>query len=295
MAKTLATSAEETTPSLDGLIAEVSGIVTPPVVCARLYELIQSDESTAWEIGELVSVDPNLTARLLKIVNSAFFGFPGKVDSIARAVTILGTQELYNLVLAISAVRAFSRLGAGLVPLDIYWRHSVLTGVLARNLARAGGAPHAERSFVAGLLHDIGSPVIYTQLPALVANVTVRDELALCAVERELLEFTHADVGARLLESWQLPDEIANTIRTHHDNFSPPLEVAPDALKLAERLANTVPSYAFFPLAEGADPEPLDEALMHGLGEFSTEPVESVLAAALEDTEGLLKSLFGQM
>ncbi len=280
-------------PSLEELITDVRGIVTPPIICARLYGLIQSERSTVQEIGELVSVEPNLTARLLKIVNSAFFGLNGRVQSVARAVTILGTQELYNIALAISAVRAFSRLGAGLVPLERYWRHSVLTGVLARNLARKGGLPQPERSFVAGLLHDVGSPAIFTRVPHLAHTIDVSNEQALHAAEQTLLGYTHADVGARLLESWQLPIEISEAIASHHEPFAAQGVTEPEVLKLAEALANAAPDFAFFAVGEKPGPTGPAELLIDRTRTVVGDDPEVILAEGIRDTGNLLDSLLG--
>ena len=146
------------------LVADVSGLVSPPTVCAKIFEVIRSPHASAQEIGETVRLDANLAARLLKIVNSSYYGFPSRIDTVSRAVTILGLRDLSNLVLAISAVRSFSRLRTGLVPMEVFWKHSILSAAIARQLAKLTGEGEPERLFVCGLLHDIGSLIIYAQL-----------------------------------------------------------------------------------------------------------------------------------
>ena len=102
----------------------------------KLFELVRSTRASADEIASVVALDPNITARLLRIVNSSFLGFPSQIDTVARAVTILGIRDLYNLVLAISAVRSFAKVGDGLVRMEVFWQHSVFCGLLARQAAR---------------------------------------------------------------------------------------------------------------------------------------------------------------
>ena len=131
----------------------------------RAIDLINDPDASAAEIGDVISEDPALTARLLKIVNSAFYGFPSRIETVSRAITIVGTLELLDLILAASVVKAFSGIPSELVDMDQFWEHSLYTGVTARVLAGRHRAPDTERYFVAGLLHDIGALVLYRQLP----------------------------------------------------------------------------------------------------------------------------------
>ena len=123
-------------PDEQQLLDDLSGLVTPPQVCVKLFELVRSTRASADEIASVVALDPNITARLLRIVNSSFLGFPSQIDTVARAVTILRVRDLYNLVLAISAVRSFAKVGDGLVRMEVFWQHSVFCGLLARQAAR---------------------------------------------------------------------------------------------------------------------------------------------------------------
>ncbi|MFK7888892.1 MAG: HDOD domain-containing protein, partial [Gammaproteobacteria bacterium] len=158
-------------PTLEQIVGDVSALITPPTVCVKMYDLVRSEKATAADIGQVVAMDPNLTGRLLKIVNSAYFGFSARIDTIERAVNVIGVRDLYNLVLAITAVRSFSGLNSGLISMDVFWRHSVMCGLTARELAKTLGTPNPERFFVAGLLHDIGILVMYSQLDGHVADM----------------------------------------------------------------------------------------------------------------------------
>ena len=206
-------------PGESQLLEDLSGLVSPPKVCVKLYELVQSARASADDIAGVVSLDPNLTGRLLRIVNSPFYGFPAQIETVTRAVTILGVRELYNLVLAISAVRSFAKVGDGLVRMETFWAHSVFGALLARQLAKHFRVSDPDRLFVAGLLHDIGTCVIYSQIPYLaeqMRNALQVGEAALFDAESEYLGYTHASVGARILEEWQLPAALRDAVLNHH-------------------------------------------------------------------------------
>jgi HD-like signal output (HDOD) protein len=127
------------------LIGDVSFLVSPPDVCIKVFGLLESGQASAQEIGDVISHDPSLTARLLQLVNSSFFNFARRVDTVSRAITVLGTRELYSLVLAVSAIKSFSRLPVTLVNIDTFWRHGIFTGLLAREIARKIRILHPER------------------------------------------------------------------------------------------------------------------------------------------------------
>lgn len=288
--RTIASDLERGSADEARLVADVSGLVSPPTVCVKMFELVQSAQASADEIGDVVASDPNLTARLLRIVNSSFYGFPSRIDSISRAITILGTSDLYNLALAISAVRSFSNVGAGLVRMEALWSHSIFCALVARHLAKHRGLPDADRLFVAGLLHDIGISVIYRQLPNVaprMRSVAQAGEAALWAAELEQFGFSHASVGARLLEAWQLPVALREAIRHHHDpGAAPSARIEAALVHLADVLANRSETGAFWanptstPEVDGAvwdalgtEPESLD--VKQVLGDASAEFAET--------------------
>ncbi|HHJ12981.1 MAG TPA: HDOD domain-containing protein [Gammaproteobacteria bacterium] len=201
------------------LLEDVEGLVSPPDVCLKMFELIQSPTSGADDIAGLVSVDPNLTTRVLRLANSAFYRFRRKIDTVSRAVTVIGTAELYQLVLSISAVKSFSGIANELVRMETFWRHSVYTGLMARALAIRANVLHPERLFVAGMMHDIGALVLYHQRPHVMQELLLiadGDEQLLYTAEMDRFGFSHATVAARLMENWQLPDELIDAIAWHH-------------------------------------------------------------------------------
>lgn len=190
-----------------------------PSVVMRAMELLDSPTTSASDIGDIIAEDPALTARLLRIVNSAFYGFPSRIETISRAITIVGTLELTDLILGSSAIQAFYRIPNELVDMEKFWEHSLYAGVIARILARYLRAPNTERCFVMGLLHDVGSLVLYRQKPDLsrqALELATGRALPLQEAEREVFGFDHQDVGAELMRAWNLPDSFVESARHHH-------------------------------------------------------------------------------
>ncbi|PLX63066.1 HDOD domain-containing protein [Sedimenticola selenatireducens] len=201
------------------LIREAGDLVSLPKVCVRINQLVDDPTSSAQEIGQVISQDTALTARLLKIVNSAFYGFPGRIDTIARAITIIGTKELRDLALMTAACGMFTGIPPNLINMERFWHSSLACGVLARRLSKSCQVLHPDRLFVMGVLHDIGRLVMFQQRPIESRDILLiskgRDDL-IVAAEREVLGFTHGEVGFELASDWQLPSPISSAIRWHH-------------------------------------------------------------------------------
>lgn len=202
------------------LVRSVSTIASLPSIYNRLSEVISHPLSSSKDIGGVVSEDPGLTARVLKLVNSAFYAFPTRVDTITRAITIVGTQQLCDLALATSVIKAFQNVPQDLVDMDSFWKHSLACGVAARAIAGLRRENNVERFFVAGMLHDIGLPILFMKAPEearrLLEHSKTNGEL-LYAAEAKLFGFTHADVGNRLLMMWNLPDSLQEAVGFHHN------------------------------------------------------------------------------
>lgn len=253
---------ETESPTLEQVVSDVSALITPPTVCVKMHELVRSEKATAADIGEVVAMDPNLTGRLLKIVNSAYFGFSSSIDTIERAVTAIGMRDLYNLALAITAVRSFSGLNSGLVSMEVFWRHSVMCGLTARELAKSLGTSNPERFFVAGLLHDIGILVMYAKLDKHVVDVREAlngGEQTLHAAELERFGFSHACVGAEVLAQWRLPESLLCGVRLHHTpTYAQPTSHEAALIYLADRLSNQSNDHSLSPEADTANDDHSD-------------------------------------
>ena len=186
----------------------------------QFKEAIDDPESSFEEIGEIIGNDPGLTARLLKIVNSAFFGFPSKVETISHAVGIIGREQLNDLVISTVVMAQFKDIPQSLIDMRSFWKHSIACGLSARIIASQKRESNPERFFVAGLLHDIGLIVICNKLPSLFLNTALRSKSnkeTFHKAEIEEMGFNHADVGGFLLKTWELPKVFEEAVKFHHN------------------------------------------------------------------------------
>ncbi len=194
-------------------------LVSLPEVCIQVQLLTESTNTTAADIAEVVGKDTALTIRLLKLVNSAFFGIPRQIDTVTRAVNLIGVRELRNLTLAASAAEVFAGVPSDLIDMAAFWQHSVYTGLIGRNLATHCNVLHSERLFTAGLLHDVGRLLMLMKVPHDVTNVEAMrasSDKDVCELENEVLGFSHAEVGEALLRHWNLPDNLCVSVLYHH-------------------------------------------------------------------------------
>ncbi|MCP4980585.1 MAG: HDOD domain-containing protein [Gammaproteobacteria bacterium] len=206
---------------LETLIKQAGELPSLPEVYIRVTELLETENSTSIKIGEAVQSDPALTARILKLINSAFYGLQNPVTSISQAVTLLGRQQLKQVLVGTVLASVFKGFDITKFPLRDFWQHSIKTAIIGRQLAmqNARVIDH-EAFFTAGLLHDIGwlviakvNPGSYLQIGAIASD----ENKEVVQVEYEKLGVTHIDVGVALLEKWGLPGLIIECIRKHHD------------------------------------------------------------------------------
>lgn len=203
----------------EDLVKGVVKLISLPEIYIRVTQVLEDDNHSARQLGDIISHDPALTARILRIVNSAYYSLATKIELVSRAVSVIGEDDLRNLVLATSAVDTFKRIPNQLVDIDLFWRHSVHTGIVSRLLSKHCNILHGERLFVAGMLHDIGKLVLYFKEPELSQQVLLRaaeTDGQLFNAEREIIGFTHGDVGAALIEAWKLSDTLKEVIAFHH-------------------------------------------------------------------------------
>jgi putative nucleotidyltransferase with HDIG domain len=222
-------------------------LLSLPEVCLRIQQLADDPYADISEFAQLVAQDPALTTRLLKLVNSAYFGCSGRVDTISRAVNLVGIAELRNITLAMAALEVFGGFEHEHFDLLGYWRHSVYTALTARCLARRAGVLHAERLFTAGLLHDIGRLLIFNLLPESAARIRQRTDQGMdaCEAERAELGFDHAEAGSALLELWRLPKELCITVALHHaPETAPAARLETAAVHIANQIARQVEALA---------------------------------------------------
>ena len=209
--------ARVSTPQL--LVDSVLHLVSLPDIYLRLQETIDDPLHSREQVAEIIAYDPALSARVLRISNSSYYGFAREIETVSSAVGLIGELELRNLVLATTVIGAMTALDNKGVDIDDFWLHSLRCGITARLLARSVSDCDPEILFLAGILHDLGILVIYQQEVALAAAVNrhmteqhqLRDQ-----AEREILGFDHAEVGALLIKAWDLPEELSELTRCHH-------------------------------------------------------------------------------
>ena len=204
---------------LASLLDEDVALVSLPHIFTEINRVISDPRSSAVHVADVISKDPNLTARLLRIVNSAFYGFPSKIDTISRAVTVLGSKELSTLALGTSVLNIFNDIPADLVDMKSFWEHSVACGAAARMIGSYKNIASTERLFVAGLLHDIGRIIIYKNLPSEGREMLLYSQQTDCllrSAELEVLGFDHSQIGAMLMQKWKLPVILEQALGYHH-------------------------------------------------------------------------------
>jgi len=201
------------------LVKGVVNLISLPEIYMRVSQVLEDPNHNAKQLGDIICHDPALTARILRIVNSAYYSLAVKVELVSRAVSVVGEDDLRNLILATSAVEAFKRIPNQLLDIDLFWRHSVHTGIIARLLSRHCNILHGERLFIAGMLHDIGKLVLYYKEPELSQEVLLEaadSDGLLYAAEKRVIGFTHADVGGALMDAWKLSDTLKDVVTYHH-------------------------------------------------------------------------------
>jgi HD-like signal output (HDOD) protein len=203
----------------------------------RIKELIDNESSTIDDISDVILVDPALAGTILKLANSSFFNYPGKIDTISKAVLVLGITEVYNLVIAYSATQAFKEISAEQSYLDDFWERSVDCALLIKFLGCRLNLPNAERLFILGLLHNLGEFVIKQVTPEKVEQCCSDDISHLpWYKQQDILGFTYGECGAELLKLWQLPYSLVAPIRNQDEADFSQVSTESHLLYIAKRI-----------------------------------------------------------
>lgn len=270
------------------LVNEMGTIPSLPNIYHQLNEAINDPSSSSSTIGDVISNDSGLSARLLKIANSALYNFPTPIDTISQAVTVIGIEQLRDLALGTSVIELFEGIADDFVSMQSFWCHSISCGIAARVLATYRRESNVERYFVAGLLHDIGRLVMYLKVPDQARDILIQcknKSQLLYVAEREVLGFDHSEVGAVLLDLWKLPANLIESVAHHHSPqrcVKYPIEAS--IVHVANILANA--------MQQGSSGEryvpPLSEYAWNQLG---ISP--SVLAPTLIEVDRQFKDVIG--
>jgi HD-like signal output (HDOD) protein len=204
----------------ESLIDKFKKIRTLPHIVTRLVQLVNDEESTLQDFEEVIRLDPALVARLLTLVNSSYFGLTRKVDSISRAVALLGMKNLHNIAVT-DAIQGMLRSSAGSTEFSPQrlWLHSAASGICCKMIAERIFSINGDDAYLCGILHDIG---LIVEMEADQENfLRMIDQLApdgpsITEVEQKLFHTDHGEIGFILSKQWRIPDAIAEAIHDHH-------------------------------------------------------------------------------
>ena len=238
-------------------VAERVNLPVMPEVAVQLERVTGDPTSSASKVADVIALDPSLSTILLHVVNSAFYNFPQKIDSIPRAVSIVGTSQLHALALGRMVLNMANEIPPRNFDMDVYWEHCISAGVLARELAILTGAKNPERHFLAGLLHDIGKLALASALPRHQAALNaMRRHSVVHEAESAVLGFTHARFGALILRKWDIPYQIVEAVANHHHPEKAKHPEGARILHVADILARAlVVTSRDVPLVPPVDPE----------------------------------------
>ncbi len=226
------------------VLGRLSHLAMLPDVAVRVLALAADPNVTMARMAEVISVSPELTSRILRIVNSAFYGFPGHIRSIERATILLGLESVKNVTIAASLTRAFvgRPVSATFSPRDL-WTHSLAVAAASRLVALEMDRGLAEEAFLAGLMHDIGLTAALQsdrqKVVAVLAKMEADPSANILDVEEQIFGATHQDFGAALLHVWTLPAVFSQVTASHHCPFDLPVtqRTLPMIVYVGDRLA----------------------------------------------------------
>jgi HD-like signal output (HDOD) protein len=223
--------------AVNNAIREISHIATLPEITMKIIQLVEDPHSTAQDLHQVISKDPALCTRILKVVNSAFYGLPGQIGSINRAIVLLGLNAVKNIAIAASLAKLFrgGSLSQGFSAKDL-WMHSIAVGTANKMLADTLKLALADEAFLAGLIHDVGIMVMLqydrNKLIEVIDKTCVNgadNPIDMMEVEQAVFGATHQDFGMGLCEKWKFPRSFAFVTGYHHR----PLELQPEHRTLA--------------------------------------------------------------
>lgn len=273
-------------PSPAEIVARNSTLATLPQSYGQIVEALNDPNSSAAYVAETISHDSSLSARLLRLVNSPFYGFSQRIDSLDRAVALVGSSQLSTLALGVSVFSLFQGVPRTVYSLQEYCRHSVACGIVARTLAGYRPRVNRERMFALGLLHDIGRLLFCLQHPehCLAAIETSRQEgTPLHEVERTLFGWDHSSISRELLTLWRLPESLSRGVGEHH----PPLSAEASEESLLLHVSDVLAHALALNEAASVRVPPIDAESWGQL-----ELGANVIAAVMQTAEPLIDDTF---
>lgn len=206
--------------SMESIVEAVNDLPAFPHVVVKVMELSEDPDATAQDISNVLNQDQAMTARVLKLANSAFYGFPRRIGTVSDAIIYLGFKTIRSIVMAVSVSDILSREIEGYaLEHGELWKHSQCSAIAARLTARKAKFGLLDLAYTAALLHDIGKVILNNFMKEAYHEVVARvsgENTSFIETENEILDFNHAMVGARVAEKWNLPPELVEAIAMHH-------------------------------------------------------------------------------
>lgn len=219
-------------PDVAGDLSRIRELPTLPAILGKILSTAADPDASAIDLGQHIAADVSLSATLLKLVNSSYYGFYRQIKTVTQAIVVLGFLEVRNLTLTATAFNAFEAIPSNYDRQQL-WRHSLASAIAAERLAKLCGRD-SDGSFEAALLHDLGKVALDWLYPVLfrkAATEAARRGCTIAEVESEFFGMTHAEVGGRLAEHWNLPETVVEATRCHHH---------PNTAKIDSQLAHIV-------------------------------------------------------
>ncbi|AXR06232.1 HDOD domain-containing protein [Salinimonas sediminis] len=224
------------------LAVSASEVFVLPEAVTRLKECMDDHAASMDDVAEIISFDPGLTSQILKVANSALYRFPNAIETITKALQVIGTRSAYDLALAYGVTHAFGSMEANIIDLDKFWEQSVSCGLLAKYFAEYKRQREPERLFVAGLLHNIGELVVVSTHPKEATRcLAFNSRVGPNDLQRAVLGFTYAELSAELIKQWGIPATIHQPIRALHQPLSSDLDASIMQLSYTLALDNVHP------------------------------------------------------
>lgn len=276
--------------SAASMVSQVQTMYSLPATYHRLTEAVENPDNSIAEIAEVISNDQSVAMRVLQLANSAFFSFPSKIETISHSLTLIGVQQVKQLIQGTAVIEMFEGMPSNYVTMRSFWEHSVACGLTAKILASLRQEPNVERFFVLGLLHDVGRLVLFQH--AVDKAVEIFEEAQstreyLYVIERNKLGFDHAELSSALMEHWHFPVRLAKGVSCHHRfSTSDPFALESATVHIADSIVHVL---GLGGSGEVLNPPPDSQAWKElGLEPSTLRPLAKQLERQLSEVLGII-------